>query len=223
MTSQFSPADLPPDAPPAHQFLAEHWPYLIGASRRIAPRLGLDADDLVHEFAVHIFETFAGLEEVLQRGFHPRAFVAMRIKQVIGRRFFVRWRNLYHDRHDLTDADLLVDRDDPADAADLADALAAVRAALVRLERMYPRRAEGVRLRFGIGGGDAVAGAELGAALGVRGATAGDLVTSGLKTLAWLLGADPDRARVSHAEGVSMGQKVKHAKRRALRTGEVAV
>jgi len=190
----------------AHAMLATIAPYLAGAAHRAAPRYGIEPADLFQDFALHLLERADDFDPATD---NLKAFAWTWIRQVLGRRFFVRWQRMSR-WGELSNPTNDPRGDDPADRADLEDSLDRLRRGLAYLS---PRRREAVALRFGLDGIGPLAGVELGKALGIRPQTACDLVTAALRELAVYLGTDPAKARVSVAEGRSLGWYAGRARR----------
>lgn len=193
--------------------LASVSPYLRRQARFRARRFGVDADDLFQQFAVHVLTHGAAEYAAHPDRGRPLQFAKFWVLRVCKSGAMARERR-WHDRRVASDHGRHgpagvnpIDPGrfpDPADAAEVADDVEAVRRAVGRLT---PRRAEAVRLRFGLeGDGGPVVGPDLAGRLGgMRQQSADELVREGLRHLAWMMGSDPAAARVDPGEGRSIG------------------
>lgn len=196
---------LPPDAPPVHRFLESLWPYLTRAAQWAAPRYGIEYRDLLHDFAVRIIETFDKFGPEPNQCSDAMAFVVIRIKRVLGDAPMRRWQRMSR-RPELKHEPFAAVGGDPVELADLIEKLREL------LAQLSPRRAAAVRARFGLDGIAPRAGFELGAALGIRGATASALTTDAVRELAHGFGADVRAAGLSRSEGIALGQAARAAR-----------
>lgn len=211
MTAAAAPFPVSPDSPHAHRVLALVWPLLRRAACRASRQRHMAPEDLLHHFAVHVLE-HAHEFQFDDARHEPIAFAWVWVRRVLGTRFMVRWRLAEQWEHGLQLAHTVLSDptgerlDDPAAVAELADDLAAMRRALEVLGRHYPRRLLAVELRCGLRG-NPVTGERLRVALKLESNTADMLVRNGLKRLAEVMGADPERAGVSRGEGIGLGRR----------------
>lgn len=190
--------DLQPDAPESHRFLAESWPFIARTCFEESRCFGIEAADLEHDVTVSILANFDSV--VVQRGVDREAFLKVTVWRVVKSRWLKRWSRLTRCAELELVVNVYLAADvDPAETAERDDLL---RELVKRLGILSRRQREAIRLRFGLDGYEQLKGRALVAAMGMPETSVSPYVAlmSGLRKLAVVLGADPDRSGTNSGE-----------------------